>query len=408
MEAYSSLPRWKVEREFNRLVSEFESGKINLHHSKIFAEFFEQVNDYCKSFYFYVVYYLVNGRNQEETAQKILDLSDVIIEKQLYSYPIEFFKALKLWHITRSLDPNYCLIVSRAFEKYQLRARALDFKEKYLLLKKEREPDHLKQLKQDIKRKVKGKYNVIFYTLHCAGASAIEPIISELLYEYAFYDVKSCPWWTEFLECYFYSDTAPLYVWTHSLVRNLNFSNTRLLCLYRDPRDALVSYTFHHLKVVREGLFCKLGDGSFKDTLKHLLKFHLENLINTNLLLNLSDEVCFKFSFEELKKDIFGTVCRILTFLRIDTPKELIKEKCEKWSFQAITGRNEGEEGQEVNTGYYWRKGVAGDWVNYFDDEIKAATATYLQPFLEQWGYEKNDKWADRAAKGIMSAKILQ
>lgn len=53
-------------------------------------------------------------------------------------------------------------------------------------------------------------------------------------------------------------------------------------------------------------------------------------------------------------------------------------------------GRKQGEE----DRGSHYRKGVAGDWVNYFDDDIKKAFTDRFDDLLVKLGYETdNDSW---------------
>jgi hypothetical protein len=59
--------------------------------------------------------------------------------------------------------------------------------------------------------------------------------------------------------------------------------------------------------------------------------------------------------------------------------------------FEAQTrGRRAGSE----DTGSHYRKGVAGDWVNHFDDVHVKAFKDRFEGLIPKLGYEPDDDWA--------------
>lgn len=61
----------------------------------------------------------------------------------------------------------------------------------------------------------------------------------------------------------------------------------------------------------------------------------------------------------------------------------------EKYSFEKLSGRQKGDE----NKNAHLRKGVAGDWRNYLNDQHKQLFKEYAGDLLVQSGYEKDDNW---------------
>ena len=68
-----------------------------------------------------------------------------------------------------------------------------------------------------------------------------------------------------------------------------------------------------------------------------------------------------------------------------------LREISEKYSFKNQTGRNPGEE----NKLSFLRKGIAGDWKNYFSKEASQVFNKFAGNELIKLGYEIDDSWID-------------
>ncbi len=66
-----------------------------------------------------------------------------------------------------------------------------------------------------------------------------------------------------------------------------------------------------------------------------------------------------------------------------------IKQVVEKYSFKSLSQRKRGEE----NKSHFLRKGIAGDWKNYFSREASQVFNHYAGKELILLGYEKNENW---------------
>ena len=83
-------------------------------------------------------------------------------------------------------------------------------------------------------------------------------------------------------------------------------------------------------------------------------------------------------------------VHRLLGFLGVDTDEWLVQSCVNSASFENLSkGR---ERGQEDPSSFY-RKGVAGDWKNLFNERDRQIYKEEAGELLIRLGYEKNDDW---------------
>lgn len=80
---------------------------------------------------------------------------------------------------------------------------------------------------------------------------------------------------------------------------------------------------------------------------------------------------CLVITFDEMKASTPAVNRRILNHCGIDDVTDAeIEQHAAAHSFERVTGRQRGEEGNAIRTGYFWRKGVSGDWRNHFDPRL--------------------------------------
>jgi hypothetical protein len=70
-------------------------------------------------------------------------------------------------------------------------------------------------------------------------------------------------------------------------------------------------------------------------------------------------------------------------------PREFLDGVIEKQAFQKLAGRSKGQEDQKS----HYRKGVAGDWVNYLNGANKDQFKQRWGQLLVDLGYEKDLDW---------------
>lgn len=162
----------------------------------------------------------------------------------------------------------------------------------------------------------------------------------------------------------------------------------------RDPRDLVVSHYFSKryshalmggIATIREKLNkmsvedgmificqCLKGDGSF-------------NAMRTWGQVPSKDKNTKVFRFEDLtgpdQTKHFKTLCR---HLELDLPEEKLEKILSQHSFQRLAhGRKQGEENQN----HHYRKGIHGDWKNYFSPKVEEAFAEQAGDLLNVLDY---------------------
>jgi hypothetical protein len=94
--------------------------------------------------------------------------------------------------------------------------------------------------------------------------------------------------------------------------------------------------------------------------------------------------------YEDLLEHPHQEVRRLLAFLGVDTEGKLVERCVSSASFEKLSkGR---ERGQEDPSSFY-RKGVAGDWRNYFTERDKEIYKEEAGELLIRLGYERDLDW---------------
>jgi len=180
------------------------------------------------------------------------------------------------------------------------------------------------------------------------------------------------------------------------------------VCVLRDGRDALVSY-YHHMyfgnSILPERVFEKYrSTAPFKDfqNVEGNLPAYIEYMFTkyrlsgrffswtgfVNSFWNNPNVVFVKY--EDLLVDpanALGTSIKQL--MQVEINNDLLKTAVDKYSFQSLTQREPGEENKKD----FLRKGIAGDWKNYFTKEACEVFNHYAGNELVLLGYEKNKNW---------------
>lgn len=167
--------------------------------------------------------------------------------------------------------------------------------------------------------------------------------------------------------------------------------------IIRDPRDIIISNYFS-IKYSHPVLNNYIVDNR-KDLIQ--LSEHdgiMKLIVNTAKFItqimhkwNAADNVNIKiFKFE----DVFGPeqlafLKDIFSHCRVSLPDADIQYLVDQYSFQKISGRRAGTEDQK----HHYRKGVSGDWKNYFSEEHKQRFKLEAGDLLIGLGYEKNLNW---------------
>lgn len=91
------------------------------------------------------------------------------------------------------------------------------------------------------------------------------------------------------------------------------------------------------------------------------------------------------FRYEDFAADNGAFLAQLLNYLQIKMPAAEFEALCDRHAYsKKAKGRAQGEE----NVDSHYRKGVAGDWENHFNDEIMAHFRAVTGDTLEVLGYE--------------------
>lgn len=237
----------------------------------------------------------------------------------------------------------------------------------------------------------KGLPTVVLASLPYSGLSAIYPVLREILLVQFHYDIFASNHMSPFYHL-FVDTPFPLYHYTHdsfaTFKDTIALKSTKFLFLYRDPRDAFLSRVKDMVNVKNYPTL------SEKEIFMKVLDDMPASLSRAWEWLQQDDTCCFKFSFEEMKRDLRTLSMRIFNFLELPVDKSLLEETIRKHSFETVTGRRRGENGDPIRTSrLLYRKGISGDWKNYFNDEIKGKFKEFCGTYVTGMGYESSDNW---------------
>lgn len=173
------------------------------------------------------------------------------------------------------------------------------------------------------------------------------------------------------------------------------FNQTQVIVMMRDFRDALVSLAYHRKRHTQtwKDIFTSPDETEFDEGFieEVLLGFEKHNDIKTYFEYADSYPEQVKIvRYEDLKLDAAGTLKGVFSFLCVNTDEEIIKKCIERNTFEKHSGgRKPGSENKED----FFRKGIVGDWKNYFSPANVAVFKRYGGESLIMAGYEKDNNW---------------
>lgn len=189
----------------------------------------------------------------------------------------------------------------------------------------------------------------------------------------------------------------------------------RVFYLYRDGRDVIVSHYFFHMRRlqrnpkgrferrVARGLDRGLGRGyDPEDVIRNLPRYIEEQMTNppsrhvrswpehVTRWCDTSREHVAYLSYEQLRTDPMATLETALgKFLAQPVDEAQLSRSVERFDFQRVAGRKVGTEDRMAHA----RKGITGDWKNYFTKEAGEVFDKYCGQVLIDLGYEPDRSW---------------
>lgn len=174
------------------------------------------------------------------------------------------------------------------------------------------------------------------------------------------------------------------------------FPNSKIIHLVRDGRDMVTSATFDWL----------LKDAAGTDRHKHfvenenvplprffdddVLRRWAEHWSNVNQHVK-SAGPDLEIWYESMISDNASVLKSVFDMLGLSTSDEILDAAVQQSSFASSTGRNPGEAIATAKT----RKGVIGDWKNYFTRADGVLFQEIAGRELIEFGYEENGNWTE-------------
>ena len=196
--------------------------------------------------------------------------------------------------------------------------------------------------------------------------------------------------------------------------------NRKIIFLVRDGRDVTVSLYYHYLiwndknKINPKDVLYHRKKTGFKDfddvrgNMNEFIKYAFEHrpskLTQFTFMGNWYDynkrwlelyndkrrNNVYLISYEELLIDSHTALSRMFSdFFHLEVDEAKLNDVIQQFSFENQSKRKKGEESKTS----FLRKGISGDWVNYFGEKEKETFKKYSKGMLLDLGYEKNDNW---------------
>jgi len=173
----------------------------------------------------------------------------------------------------------------------------------------------------------------------------------------------------------------------------------------RDGRDVMVSFYFHsyfknelYNHDLVDQMRMKLPFDDYNDVEKNLPRFIEYKFTKkwpprfswSQFVDNWIDREAAVIKYEELLQDPVTNVGKAIEkVIKMKVNYSFISSIVEKYSFKNLSKRASGYE----NRSSFMRKGISGDWKNYFNKEACELFDYYAGAQLVKLGYEKNRSW---------------
>jgi Sulfotransferase family len=154
------------------------------------------------------------------------------------------------------------------------------------------------------------------------------------------------------------------------------FPASKLIAIYRDGRDVVVSDRFHLRNNYGRSQDLEKSAIDWKRAMEAQLQYSPRYSLYT-------------LSYEALLENTRFETERLLAFLQLETAPAIVEDMIRRSSFQFVTGRGEGQENEHS----FYRKGIVGDWRGRLDDEEKAVVSREVGDMLVTLGFEKSADW---------------
>lgn len=171
------------------------------------------------------------------------------------------------------------------------------------------------------------------------------------------------------------------------------YRDLKIILLYRDPRDIYVSNEFfhqHQLKIVAPRDDIGYPDYLRDNEIFHYTFLNCRKMVNNEQLLRREGIQYLRLTYEDLKVNFHETLWKTFTFLDLKVgPDSLVFSN---YVNKPISLNEHVHQAQGFKP--LFRKGVVGDWQNYFQNtESRRLLKEKYGDLLITMGYEKDYNW---------------
>lgn len=165
-----------------------------------------------------------------------------------------------------------------------------------------------------------------------------------------------------------------------------------VIYLVRDGRDVMISYYFYKNYYLKKGQPTtsnthNTGELNLDKTeLSNFIRIYLPEWYN-HLKQGLKRFPDYIIRYEDLNENPFKTLNRFFTGLGLDPDPMVIEESIRTFDFENITQRKVGVEQRDS----FFRKGICGDWKNYFSQEDLEYYFNIVGKIANRLGWENHE-----------------
>jgi hypothetical protein len=172
----------------------------------------------------------------------------------------------------------------------------------------------------------------------------------------------------------------------------LRNSKVKYVIIYRDLRDVAVSYYFYVRQTPWHPEFPQYSSLNIYEGIKKFSQYLLPEYANwvRSWHQNRDPENSIIIRYEDLLDDTARVFTSVTSHFGLDSSCEVIQQIIDQTSFQNMSGGRKKGQAEQNN---FVRKGIQGDWANYFTLEIKNIYKKKIGNFLIEFGYEENLSW---------------
>ena len=189
---------------------------------------------------------------------------------------------------------------------------------------------------------------------------------------------------------------TPLYLRYDEFIKMPKPEKYKAFMVIRDPRDLTISWYFSTLyahDILNKSMAEKrklLSEMSMAEGIMYSINAIVCNPCLASWLKSGNNEKVMTVKYEDMVgKNQVNVFQKIFEHCNIFIPGKVVVNLLDLYSFKKLSGREQGVGDLKS----HYRKGIAGDWKNYFAEEHKKAFKEVAGQLLVDLGYEKDLNW---------------